>query len=115
MANCVAWYLNRRAVVVYRAVGGWTGRFARPNYGIDQRPQLECQGTGTPQRTNAGDKGGGVVNAINLLVAWLKDVYQRYGWQAVLVCLVIVCALVFAVALFLPPNVQAALYRLVGG
>lgn len=53
--------------------------------------------------------------AINLLVAWLKDVYQRYGWQAVLVCLVVVCALVFAIVLFLPPNVQAALYRLVGG
>lgn len=55
------------------------------------------------------------MNTISLLVAWLKDVYQRYGYVAVLISLVVVCAIVFAVVLFLPPNVQAALYHLVGG
>lgn len=55
------------------------------------------------------------MTAISLFLAWLKDVYQRYGYVAVLICLVVVAALVFAVVLFLPPNVQAALYHLVGG
>lgn len=55
------------------------------------------------------------MNAISLFIAWLKDVYKRSGYVAVLVCLVVVCALVFAVVLFLPPNVQAALYHLAGG
>ena len=52
---------------------------------------------------------------LKVLYEWLRDVYQRYGYMAVLVCLVVICAIVFAVILFLPPNVQAMLYRLVGG
>ncbi len=59
--------------------------------------------------------GGDELTVLKVLLDWLKDVYQRYGYVAVLVCLVVICALVFAVILFLPPNVQAALYRLVGG
>ena len=55
------------------------------------------------------------MTVLKVLYEWLKDVYQRYGYVAVLISLVVVCALVFAVVLFLPPNVQAALYRLAGG
>lgn len=58
---------------------------------------------------------GDRLNILKVLYDWLKDVYQRYGYVAVLVCLVVVCALVFAVVLLLPPDVQAALYRLAGG
>ena len=59
--------------------------------------------------------GGDELTVLKVLLDWLKDVYQRYGYVAVLICLVVICALVFAVVLFLPPNVQAALYRLAGG
>lgn len=52
---------------------------------------------------------------LKVLYAWLCDVYAKSGWQAVLICLVVVCVIVFAVVLFLPPEVQAALYRLAGG
>ena len=58
---------------------------------------------------------GDELTVLKVLYEWLKDVYQRYGYVAVLISLVVVCALVFAVVLFLPPNVQAALYRLAGG
>ena len=59
--------------------------------------------------------GGDELTVRKVLLDWLKDVYQRYGYVAVLVCLVVICAIVFAVILFLPPDVQAMLYRLVGG
>lgn len=55
------------------------------------------------------------MNILKVLYAWLSDVYAKSGWLAVLICLVVICALVFAVILFLPPNVQAELYRLAGG
>jgi len=58
---------------------------------------------------------GDELTVLKVLLDWLKDVYQRYGYVAVLVCLVVICAIVFAVILFLPPDVQAMLYRLVGG
>ena len=59
--------------------------------------------------------GGDELTVRKVLLDWLKDVYQRYGYVAVLVCLVVICAIVFAVILFLPPDVQAMLYRVVGG
>jgi uncharacterized membrane protein YcjF (UPF0283 family) len=55
------------------------------------------------------------LTVLKVLLDWLKDVYQRYGYVAVLVCLVVICAIVFAVVLFLPPEHLAALYRLAGG
>lgn len=39
------------------------------------------------------------MNLLKVLYDWLKDVYKRYGYVAVLVCLVVVVALCVAVML----------------
>ncbi len=53
--------------------------------------------------------GGDELTVLKVLLDWLKDVYQRYGWQAVLVCLVVVVALALAVYWVAPSVLLTAL------
>lgn len=51
---------------------------------------------------------------INLLLAWLKDVYQRYGYMAVLICVAVVVALFVGVC-WIFDIAPAALWKALGG
>ena len=51
---------------------------------------------------------------INLFLAWLKDVYQRYGYIAVLVCLVVMVVLFVGVC-WLFGIAPRDLWRALGG